>query len=57
MQRPAVSTVIVGATRVEQVEANIKSLDVQLDHELQIQLDEISDPFRYGKPFAVYRLT
>ena len=57
MQRPAVSTIIVGATRVEQVEANLKSLDVELGDELLNQLDEVSNPFRYGQPFAVYRLS
>lgn len=57
MDRPAVSTVIVGATRVEQLEANLKSVDIHLDSEVTKQLDEISDPFRYSEPFAVYRLT
>lgn len=57
MQRPAVSTVIVGATRVDQVEANLKSLDVRLENELMKQLNELSTPFCYGQPFAFYRLS
>ncbi|MNI86685.1 putative aldo-keto reductase [compost metagenome] len=57
MQRPAVSTVIVGATRTEQLEDNLKSVEVQLDTEITEQLNEISDSFRYGKPFATYRLS
>lgn len=57
MDRPAVSTVIVGATRVEQLEDNLKSTLIHLDSEVTKQLDEISDPFRYGEPFATYRLT
>lgn len=56
MDRPAVSTVIVGATRTEQLEENMKSLDIHLDSNVTKQLDEMSDPFRYGEPFALYRL-
>ncbi|MEC0268314.1 aldo/keto reductase [Paenibacillus anseongense] len=56
MDRPAVSTVIVGATRLEQLEDNLKSITINFDSELTKQLDDISDPFRYGKPFAFYRL-
>lgn len=57
MNRPAVSTVIVGATSPEQLESNLKGLDIQLDPELDKRLDEISDPYVYGKPFATYRLS
>lgn len=56
MDRPAVSTVIVGATRTEQLEVNLKSLDVNITSELAKELDELSDPFRYGKPLAFFRL-
>ncbi|TFE19598.1 aldo/keto reductase [Cohnella luojiensis] len=56
MARPAVSTVIVGATRTEQVEDNLRSLAITLGSELQQELDEISNPFRYGDPFAIFRL-
>ena len=56
MDRPAVSTVIVGATRTQQLEDNLKSVSINLESEVAQELDEISDPFRYGKPFAFYRL-
>ncbi|WCN37441.1 aldo/keto reductase [Aneurinibacillus uraniidurans] len=56
MDRPAVSTVIVGATRIEQLEDNLKSVNINLDSEITKELDELSNPFRYGKPFAFYRL-
>lgn len=54
--RPAVSTVIVGATREQQLEENLKSAELQLDADVLGELDAISNPFRYGKPLAVYRL-
>ncbi|WP_256759403.1 aldo/keto reductase [Cohnella sp. WQ 127256] len=56
MDRPSVSTVIVGATRTEQLEDNLKSVQLQLDSEVMGMLDEVSAPFRNGEPFAVYRL-
>jgi len=56
MSRPAVSTVIFGATRVEQVEHNLRSLSVQPDAGALEKLDEASAAFRSGEPFAVYRL-
>ncbi|WP_127534624.1 aldo/keto reductase [Paenibacillus kobensis] len=57
MQRPAVATVIVGATSAQQVEANLASAELQLSAEQIHELDALSDPQRYGEPFAVYRLT
>lgn len=57
MRRPAVSTVIVGATKTEQLDDNLKSLDIKIDDVLARTLDDISEPFIYGKPFAVYRLS
>ncbi|AOZ93028.1 aldo/keto reductase [Paenibacillus crassostreae] len=56
MDRPAVSTVIVGATRVDQLEDNLKSMAIPLDPEITQALDQMSEPFRYGKRFAFYRL-
>ncbi|WP_248928138.1 aldo/keto reductase [Paenibacillus hamazuiensis] len=56
MQRPAVSTIIVGASRPEQVLDNHASVSLHLDRETVEQLDRISEPFLYGKPFAVFRL-
>ncbi|WP_020617232.1 aldo/keto reductase [Paenibacillus daejeonensis] len=56
MHQPAVSSVIVGATRPEQLLENAASLEIELDDELMQALDELSAETRYGKPFAVYRL-
>lgn len=56
MNKPAVSTVIVGASRVEQVTANLESAAVKLDEATMAKLDEISDRFRLGEPFGFYRL-
>lgn len=56
MERPAVSTVIAGATRVGQTEDNLKSLEVVLDDGILHQLDEASLPFR-NEPFATFRLS
>jgi len=57
MDQPVVSTVIVGATKVQQLEDNLQSLDVQLTPELTQSLQEVSEPFSEGKPFALYRLS
>ncbi|WP_458461538.1 aldo/keto reductase [Paenibacillus sp.] len=56
LTRPAVSTVIVGATRTEQLEHNLASLDMALPDELLGDLDQISDSFRRREPFASYRI-
>ncbi|MDK8190418.1 aldo/keto reductase [Paenibacillus sp. UMB7766-LJ446] len=56
LARPAVSTVIVGATRPEQLEHNLASLDMKLSDDMITELDQLSDSFRYGKPFATYRI-
>lgn len=56
MNRPAVSTVIVGATRVDQLEQNLHSISIQLNEETLSKLDTASDSFRFGEPFAFYRL-
>ncbi|RAV19200.1 aldo/keto reductase [Paenibacillus contaminans] len=57
MRKPAVSTVIVGATRVEQLEENFKSVSLELEDAVMDKLDRLSDASRYGAPFAVYRLS
>ncbi|PIH57941.1 aldo/keto reductase [Paenibacillus sp. LK1] len=56
LARPAVSTVIVGATSTEQLEHNLASLDMKLSDDMISELDQLSDSFRHGKPFATYRL-
>ncbi len=57
MEQPVVSTVIVGATRTEQLDENLNSVELNPGGEALSKLNEISEPFRYGKPFATYRLT
>jgi aryl-alcohol dehydrogenase-like predicted oxidoreductase len=57
MHKPAVATVIVGATRVEQLTDNLESASIKLDASSLAELDRLSDPFRHGEPFAVYRLS
>ncbi|QHW33194.1 aldo/keto reductase [Paenibacillus rhizovicinus] len=56
MARPAVSTVIAGATRAEQLEDNLSSLSIAMTAELEAELEAASAPFRHGEPFANYRL-
>ncbi|REE69659.1 aryl-alcohol dehydrogenase-like predicted oxidoreductase [Paenibacillus taihuensis] len=56
MSRQTVATVIVGATSTTQLEDNLNSVSVQITGDVIKQLDEISDTYRYGKPFAWYRL-
>ncbi|WP_044481360.1 aldo/keto reductase [Paenibacillus antibioticophila] len=56
MEQPVVSSVIVGATRVEQVEDNLKSVELELDSTTMEQLDEASRAFRNGEPFGYFRL-
>lgn len=54
--KPAVSTVIVGATKVEQFADNLQSALMTLEQNIVDELDAISDSFRFGNPFAYYRL-
>lgn len=56
MERPAVSTVIAGATSVEQLRHNLQSTELKLDDAMREALEEASLPFRHAEPFAVYRL-
>ncbi|MED1784430.1 aldo/keto reductase [Brevibacillus fortis] len=56
MHKPAVSSVIVGATSVEQLTDNLQSASVELDEATLAELDRLSDAYRNGEPFAVYRL-
>lgn len=54
--RPALASAIAGATRPEQVAENVGALDIPWTDALQQRLDEASQPFIYGPPFAEYRL-
>ncbi|ASJ57144.1 aldo/keto reductase [Brevibacillus formosus] len=56
MHKPAVSSVIVGATSVEQLTDNLQSAALTLDEATLADLDRLSDTYRNGEPFAVYRL-
>ncbi|MCM3079774.1 aldo/keto reductase [Brevibacillus invocatus] len=56
MNKPAVSSVIVGASRVEQMSTNLESASVELGADTMKRLDELSDPYRLGEPFGFYRL-
>jgi aryl-alcohol dehydrogenase-like predicted oxidoreductase len=44
LQNPNVSTAIVGATRPEQLEDNVKASGVKLDAELLKRIDEVLEP-------------
>ncbi|MBH5319971.1 aldo/keto reductase [Paenibacillus sp. GSMTC-2017] len=56
MHQPLVSTVIVGGISVEQLKVNLSSISLDLDWTTLAKLDELSEPFRSGDPFAIYRL-
>ncbi len=56
MRRPAVATVIVGATRVEQLDENLEAVALDPGDAVWRELDRLSAPYRYGEPFATYRL-
>jgi len=56
MHQPAVSTVIVGATKAEQLEDNVRSVSIELSRSQLDELDAATRTFRYGEPFAVFRL-
>lgn len=56
IERPAVASAIVGATRPEQVASNLTALDVHMDRALAERLDKLSAPFIAGEPFGWYRL-
>jgi aryl-alcohol dehydrogenase-like predicted oxidoreductase len=42
---------------VEQLTDNLESASIKLDASSLAELDRLSDPFRHGEPFAVYRLS
>ncbi|WP_435920854.1 aldo/keto reductase [Paenibacillus sp. DYY-L-2] len=56
MHRPAVSTVIVGATRVDQLQDSLESVSLNYDAETENRLNVASSRFVNSEPFAVYRL-
>lgn len=56
MHQPVVSTVIVGATRANQLEENAMSVSLKLNEDVLKELDTLSSTYRSGDPFAYYRL-
>lgn len=57
MSQSVVSTVIVGATRPEQLRENLRSLEIELNTGLVEALGNLSQRSRYSEPFATYRLS
>ncbi|GED68069.1 oxidoreductase [Brevibacillus reuszeri] len=57
MHKPTVSSVIVGATSAKQLTDNLQSATLDLDEASFAALENISDKYRNGEPFAVYRLS
>ena len=51
-QKPSVATVIAGATKSQQTEENMKSVDLVLDHDVLTELDAISESFKFRQPIA-----
>jgi len=56
MHQPVVSSVIVGATRGEQMSDNLASVELSLSADVLDKLDQLTDKYVHGKPFATYRL-
>ncbi|MGG1662275.1 aldo/keto reductase [Brevibacillus sp. NRS-1366] len=57
MHKPAVSSVIVGATSAKQLTDNLQSASLNLDEASFAELERLSDAYRHVEPFAVYRLS
>ncbi|WP_135547887.1 aldo/keto reductase [Paenibacillus cymbidii] len=51
MRRPAVSTVIAGATREAQIDDNLRAVDLELSEDVVRALDDASKEFVYSPPF------
>jgi hypothetical protein len=49
--QPGIASVIIGATKLEQLDANLSALSFQLPMELRARLDAVSAP---EKPFPYY---
>lgn len=57
LQQKIVSSIIVGATKAEHIGDNIKAMELNLTEDTMQQLEALSEPFRHGEPFAMYRLS
>jgi 1-deoxyxylulose-5-phosphate synthase len=56
MQQPAVSTIIVGARKPEQLRENASAADVTLDATVIQTLNELTNDFKFSRPFAQFRV-
>lgn len=56
IQRPGVVSAIAGATSPEQVGENLGAVSLEIPADVQSRLDQLSQPFIFGPPFAEYRL-
>ncbi len=54
--QPAVSTIIAGATNINQIYDNLTSASLRLDEHMLHELNDMSNEFKYGLPFATYRI-
>lgn len=52
MHRPAVCTVIAGATRESQIDDNLRAVELELDADVLERLDEASEAFVFTRPFG-----
>jgi aryl-alcohol dehydrogenase-like predicted oxidoreductase len=52
VQRPAVSSVILGARTLEQLEGNLKAVDLQLSPDETAALDRASEPVAPDYPYG-----
>jgi aryl-alcohol dehydrogenase-like predicted oxidoreductase len=52
LRRPAVSTVIAGATREEQIDANVAAIGLDIPADVLDRLDEVTREFIYAPPFG-----
>jgi aryl-alcohol dehydrogenase-like predicted oxidoreductase len=56
LSRPGMASAIVGATRPDQVLANLAAVDITISPDMHRQLEELSAPFVDEAPFGWYRL-
>ncbi|TNJ64435.1 aldo/keto reductase [Paenibacillus hemerocallicola] len=52
MHKPAVCTVIAGATRESQIDDNLKAVQLELSHDVLQELNDASEPFIFARPFG-----
>jgi aryl-alcohol dehydrogenase-like predicted oxidoreductase len=52
MHKPAVCTVIAGATRESQIDDNLKAVQLELSEDVLQELNEASEPFIFARPFG-----